>query len=268
MSQPILCFDLDGTLVDAAGRIHPNDVKLLAAERPPALFIPCTGRPLDSVRRTFAQNGLFSAVNVPFPLVLQNGSLILGEREARLAYLPFDDTLQKELIDCAGEFPQLTFLFLSEQETHRLGAHPFGLAAARKFEFTPSPFGADSQETAFSKVMCISQSALALAAVARRVEALPVEADYSMPTIFEITPKAVNKGLGVKRLLRLLQRDGDPFWAAGDGENDLALFSFAARSFAPRTAPEAIRQIVSHVVDVPRKGLLAPMLAVVQHEIG
>ena len=41
--QPIFCFDVDGTLVDEQGVIHPADVALLGAEPPAALFIPCTG---------------------------------------------------------------------------------------------------------------------------------------------------------------------------------------------------------------------------------
>jgi len=39
MRLPILCFDLDGTLLDADACIHPNDIKLLTAEKPSSLFI-------------------------------------------------------------------------------------------------------------------------------------------------------------------------------------------------------------------------------------
>jgi len=39
MRLPILCFDLDGTLLDADACIHPNDIKLLTAFQPSALFI-------------------------------------------------------------------------------------------------------------------------------------------------------------------------------------------------------------------------------------
>ena len=38
MSPPIICFDLDGTLLDDNGCIYPNDIKLLTAEKPSALL--------------------------------------------------------------------------------------------------------------------------------------------------------------------------------------------------------------------------------------
>ena len=87
MTVPIFCFDVDGTLVDEQGVIHPADVALLGAEPPAALFIPCTGRPLEGLRRTFAQFGLFVSSNIPLPLVLQNGALIYLPGEVQLAYL-------------------------------------------------------------------------------------------------------------------------------------------------------------------------------------
>ena len=86
MRLPILCFDLDGTLLDVDACIHLNDIKLLTAFQPSALFIACTGQPLSSVRRTFTRNGLFNDQKIPFPLVLQNGSLIFGSDEEFLAY--------------------------------------------------------------------------------------------------------------------------------------------------------------------------------------
>jgi HAD superfamily hydrolase (TIGR01484 family) len=261
MSQPILCFDLDGTLVDGAGRIHANDSRLLAAEPPPALFVPCTGRSLDSVKRTFARNGLFAGAKLPFPLVLQNGSLLIGVGEHPLAYLPFEAALQADLIRLVAGFSHITFLFLSERDTHLLGAHPFGVKAVQKYEFEPRPFGADSANALFSKVMCISDAAPDLADLAERLRDWPVEANYSMPTIFEITPRGVNKGEGVRLLQRLLGRVTDFVCAAGDGENDLAMLLGANCAFVPHTASARIRQAAFKVIDVSEKGLLAPMLA-------
>ena len=42
MAKPIICFDLDGTLVDEDGRIHPQDIEILRTETR-VHFIPATG---------------------------------------------------------------------------------------------------------------------------------------------------------------------------------------------------------------------------------
>lgn len=80
MSKPIICFDLDGTLFDSQGRIHTRDLSILTSESV-FNFIIATGRSLQSVRAVFTKNGLFTDVRIPFPLVLQNGSVIYKHNE-------------------------------------------------------------------------------------------------------------------------------------------------------------------------------------------
>ena len=66
MSFSVLCFDLDGTLVNDQGEIHPNDLMLLDHPNSAVLLIPATGRPLESVRRTFRKAGLFKEKKILF----------------------------------------------------------------------------------------------------------------------------------------------------------------------------------------------------------
>ena len=73
MLTPIICLDFDGTLVDKQGYIHPQDVEILSAPGD-AIFVPATGRPLHSVRKVFARNGLFTGQPIPLPLILDNGA--------------------------------------------------------------------------------------------------------------------------------------------------------------------------------------------------
>lgn len=261
MTRPILSFDLDGTLVDRHGRIHPNDIALLESAQPPAVLVPATGRSLGALRRTFNHNGLFMGRQIACPLVLQNGSLLLSADETPLAYFPFEPDLQERLIDRAFQKPDITFLFLSANQVHLLWPNPFGVQAADQYEFSVTPFTARSRGAAFSKIMCLSNCAAALAEIAAWAGGLPVEGAYSMPTIFEITPQGTDKGSGLRRLLAALGLNGRTIVAAGDGENDLPLLRRAAVACAPTTAPEAIRRRARHVIDVSREGLLAPMLA-------
>jgi HAD superfamily hydrolase (TIGR01484 family) len=260
MQLPIVCFDLDGTLVDAEGNIHPNDIALLELAEPPVCFIPATGRSLGSVRRTFARNGLFMNSALPFPLVLQNGALLYAAGEKRLEYFPFDESIQDDLIQLALDSANMTFLFLAEDEIHLLWEHRFGLEAARRYDFATQPFTPQSRLQKFSKVMGISQSPEALEDFAVRANALPVHGAYSMAEIYEINPRHVNKGRGLKILLAELGWQDRPVFTAGDGENDEELLTQAFRSFVPMTAPVNIQNLASFQVDIKKTGLLEPMI--------
>lgn len=260
MTLPILCFDLDGTLLDHDGRLHPEDVRLLTRAGPPAVFIPATGRSLASVRQSFLENNLFAGSPLPFPLVLQNGSLLYLPGEIEAGYFPFSPATQASLYELAKTFPMVTFFWLTQNAVYTLHENAFGRQYARRYKFDIQPFVDTSLEAAISKLMCISPDPRALKSVARAAKGLEIEGGYSMATIYEINAQGVSKANGIRRLLECLELGGRPFFAAGDGENDRAMLEAAALAFAPVSSPAPIRSLAQHVIDVPRRGLFAPML--------
>ncbi len=263
MDLPIICFDMDGTLLDERGRIHPNDAALLASPEPRAFFIPSTGRPANSVHCAFARNGLYADQALPFYMVLQNGAVLMAPEEQLLSYDAFEPGVQKDLLDLAMGFPQIMFLYLSATDIHVLWPGAYGLGLSASFDFTLRPLSEAKEGTRFCKLMCISDSPAALDAMAAAVAAWPVESAFSMPPLLEITAKNANKGNGIAALLQKAGLAGQPVYAAGDGENDLSLFRIAAASFAPSAAPEAVKSAADHVIDVSREGLLAPILKII-----
>ncbi len=263
MNLPIICFDMDGTLLDAQGRIHPNDIALLGSREPRALFIPSTGRPARSVRCALARNGLRVEGALPFHLVLQNGSVLMAPQERLLSYAAFDAGIQKRLLDLAMGFPQVTFLFLDATDIYALWPNPFGMSLAVSFDFDVRPLTEADFNTPFSKLMCMSSSRTALDDIAAAVASWPVESAFSMPPLLEITNQNVNKATGITALLQKVGMSEQPIYAAGDGENDLPLFRIAAASFAPSTAPDIIKSAASHVIDVAQDGLLMPILKLI-----
>ncbi len=260
MNLPIICFDMDGTLLDEQGRIHPSDVALLGSNDPQALFIPSTGRPTKSVRCAFARSSLFPSRPIPLNMVLQNGALLMARDEVPLAFDALDVGIQKDLLALAMRFPEVTFLFLSSTEIYVLWPRPFGLKLAASFDFVLRPLAEANASIRFSKIMCMSDSPIALDAIAASVEPWPVESALSMPTILEITNYNINKGNGVRRLMQELGLSSQPIYAAGDWGNDLPLFQIAEASFAPATAPEHIKAAASQVIDAKQEGLLGPIL--------
>lgn len=261
MARPILCFDLDGTLLDAQGRIHPEDLAILADPDPPAWLIPATGRPLVSIRRTFTNNGLFNGSPIPLPIVLQNGSLLCLPGEAEAAYVSFPPNVNAGLRALAAAFSQVTFFYIGRDAIKTMNPTPFGMDIADQYEIPFRPLEGPPPGFAFSKLMCVSQAPGPLAEIEAWSRGWPVEGTYSMATIFELNPQGVSKGQGVRLLLRELGLEGQPFLAAGDGENDRVLLETAALAFAPATAPPEIRALAAHVIDVRHRGLLGPMLA-------
>ncbi len=258
--KPILCFDLDGTLLNEREEIHPADRRILAGDMESAVFIPATGRTLESIQRTFHRNGLFTDRKILLPLVLQNGSLLYSENEFFQSYHPFAPEVQENLITAAMQFKQVTFLFMDIAETHILSTTSTGLEAAERYEFTTHLFTPDSRKLHFSKVMCIPERPGDLNGFPEMIDALPLERAKSTPTILELTPQGINKGSGLQRLIEALDLSPRLICAAGDGENDLPLCDLADKFLVPTGALEQVQAHASKIVDVKREGLLQPML--------
>ncbi len=261
MNPDILCFDLDGTLVDRSGQIHPLDRKILATEHLENRFVACTGRSLESTKRTFAKNGLFVNKKMPFPLVLLNGTLLYGRNEEFLEFLAFNKDQQSDIIlKATSSNEKTTFLFLTKDQTFLIGKDPFGLDLIDLFEFRPLPLRKWDSRSAISKVMCFSKHEKNLRAFEHQIQIPGLEKVYSMPSILEITPCGGNKGDGIKRLLKFIDLEHQSVIAAGDGGNDLSMVPIADEFFVPSTAPIEVKKHATRIIDVSENGLLPPML--------
>ena len=257
----VVCLDLDGTLLDAQERVHPKDVQLLQ-ERQDVIFIPATGRSLDSTKRVFARNGLFEGMPLPFPLILLNGSLLFGFDEQLVAYQAFAPDTQSQVLQHLYSQPDVCFLLLGHERNYLLSPTPFGVAACLRYQFCYEPLDDSSQvDIPISKVMCYSEKPQALAAMAQGFTALPVEGAYSMETIYELTPPGIDKGSGLHRLLHHLELAPTAVLAAGDGGNDLSLLKQADVSFTTFSAPETVRTQADFLIEPSSQGILQPLLA-------
>jgi hypothetical protein len=265
MTDLVICFDFDGTLVSSGGDIHPDDAAILnAQDRYPATFIPATGRPLHSVRRTFERNGILDDRPIPLPMVLQNGAALYTPEEALLSHHPFADDVQSPLLEAMMNNPEISFLLFTLGKVHVMWPSETTRQMARRFNLETRPFDAGSEDVQFTKAICIAETAKALQVFASDVAALPLEMRYSLETALEINQKDVDKAYGLAKILDALALVDVEVVAAGDGENDLPLLDRADVSFAPETSPQAIRQQVDHVIDVHETGLFAPILEMVQ----
>lgn len=257
----VLAVDLDGTLlIDSENNIHPQDVMLLKTGLPLPLII-ATGRSLMSTRYPFEKNGLFDSNPLPYPLVLNNGGLLFAPYEVVKAQYPFLRDVAAELIRIASAHTDVTFLIQGIPEVFQLGETEAGIHAMRKYGYFPRKFSSEQVGMPITKVMVLSDRKQDLDAAAAAFAHLPIEGNYSLEDIYEVTPRGVNKGNGLKELLEILGWQDARLIVAGDGENDACMFSVADLSFAPVTGREFIREMADQVIDPGQDGLLAPILA-------
>lgn len=260
----VICFDFDGTLVDAEGNIHPSDVEILASQRSMAL-VPATGRPLHSVRRAFGRHGLFNGSPIPFPLVLENGAAVYGEDEKLRSQHSFDPDLQAELLRAVLASEQAGFMLHSLDEVRTVRSDDLLEAFIRRFDLDARPWDPDSDlaedwERPLTKVVITSKDPEAVGRFEAEISGLPLELTYSLPNMLEAGPAGVHKGRGLTDLLKEAGILDGEVVVAGDGENDLTLFDVATLSFAPADSPPAIRSRADRILDVRKEGLLAPIL--------
>ena len=252
---------MDGTLLNNQDEIHPIDRHILRNEQAAAIFIPTTGRTLESIKRAFRRNELFENIKFPFPLVLQNGSLLYKEHEDLLSFHPFSPETQKSLIEVASKFPKVTFLFMGTTETHILSTTSMGSAVAQRYEFTTHLFTPASWTLPFSKIMCIPENPNDLDGLFKMIDSLPIECAYSTPTILELTPKGVDKAIGLNRLITAMDLSPSRILAAGDAENDLPLAMVAHYFFTPANALNSVKSKGIVLNDIEHNGLLTTMMS-------
>ena len=255
----MICFDFDGTLVDEEARIHPADVEVLATERS-VRFVPATGRPLHAVRRTFERHGLFVDGPIPFPMVLENGAAVYTENEVLRSRTSIDPDLQDALMGAVLSSEGVSFLLFGLDEVRTLRPNEILKAMVRRFDLDVRPFEPGG-EMLLGKVAAVSDDPGVLREFDARISGLPLERTYSLPTVLELSTVGVHKGRGLRTLLEdSPEHAGAEVVAVGDGENDLALFDLATLSYAPEDSPPAIQARADRVLDVRKRGLLAPIL--------
>ena len=255
----MICFDFDGTLVDEEARIHPADVEVLATERS-VRFVPATGRPLHAVRRTFERHGLFVDGPIPFPMVLENGAAVYAENEVLRSRTSLAPDLQDALTGAVLSSEEVSFLLFGLDEVRTLRPNEILKAMVRRFDLDVRPFE-PGDEMLLGKVAAVSDDPGALREFDARISGLPLERTYSLPTVLELSTVGVHKGRGLRILLEdSPEHAGAEVVAVGDGENDLALFDLATLSYAPEDSPPAIQARADRILDVRKRGLLAPIL--------
>lgn len=260
INLPVLAFDMDGTLLSRQDGIHPRDMELLTMPDPPAVFVPATGRSLFAIRQIFRSYGAFKERTIPFPMVLQNGSLIYNPGEEKLRSVTLDLDVQTRLIGLFKQEPRIAFLFFFEDRLRMLNDTPFGRTSTSRYMYEPEPFDTETETEMSSKIICLSDDGSLLQEIREKLRGFPVEAEFSLPTILELNAAGVNKGAGLEFLSEYNGWDKKRVFCAGDGDNDIEMFRKFENSFTPESSPDRIKEKAKFVIDARTEGLFTPML--------
>lgn len=259
--KTVLCLDIDGTLTDRQGKIHPGDAAILNNFPGSIQPIFATGRSLSSARGVLREYGIFPTGLFPHPGVFLNGGVALlpGEQPVVEQFLPHD--LREEFIRLSNAFPNTTFTFFSITEVFLINPTPFGWLISERDYLSAKETAHSNIPDLIVKVMVIEEDLEIIAKIKDLTRHLQAEMGTSLPYLFEVNAPGINKARTLSQLLHLMGLEQVPIYAAGDGENDLAMMEITERFFAPITANEHVRNQATRIIDPQKEGILAPILA-------
>lgn len=239
----LVALDLDGTLLDDAGRIGARTAARVAeARRLGVAFTLVTGRPFAAVRRYARQLG------ISLPLVCHHGALV---REPDTGRVRFHRPIEPALAAGVAAFlaaagaeavaheadrlfaPRLDRAAAAFYRAHGVAARAVGdLAAHLRARGGPGP--------AMLSVRGDAGWVAALAAAVEGAWAGRVDPQRPGPGALDLVAAGVAKEAAVARLASDLGVPREAVLAVGNGENDLGLLGWAGLGVAVANASPAL----------------------------
>ena len=260
-SFKLLVVDIDGTLVDKAGNISPEDEKALAKVRSAGIpYSLCTGRSIlasKSVLRRLTPDGFH---------IFFDGALV-SSPDARIEV--YSRPLPKSAVKQVIEYADAHGLNLEISAVDRFYAEreSWGTKIRREF-FEIEPVITDLS-TLWNTVRVIKAGLLTtnaeeVAKATALIEHFKGKLDFSHATtpafpgvdFLNILAKGVSKGKALDALTKHLGITHDEVIAIGDGANDIPLLSAVGLAVAMGNASDAVKAVADHItLDVDHAGL-------------
>jgi hydroxymethylpyrimidine pyrophosphatase-like HAD family hydrolase len=263
----LVVTDLDGTLSDAAERIHPASVRAirdLEAAGIPVLV--ATGRRLRMACAVLETGGLTG------PAVVLDGALGLDLRDGRVFHqVAFPPGAARRVLEAFAAAGLSPCVYVDRPEVdlvvgERPSTHPDHLARARPWVATEDLHRVVETEPVYAFAV-VGRPAPLLEPVPRLVGpagSASVVGDliYGGSTV-QVRPPRVSKWSGVLAFCADQGLDPGRILAVGDAANDLELLEGAAVACAVATAGPAVLARADHVIGPPASGGWAAVLDMV-----
>lgn len=255
---PLLIVDLDGTLIDHSGQVHPSVWQNIATAREEGMqFAVCTGRPCMGIAQEIAERLAPQGWHI-----FQNGALICKPDGQALKTFALNETLLKGLIEHARQH-QLTLEAYTPSEVFIERQSALAMKHAAVLGVTP--IVRNLMEVAAEEPVVRAQwvvddegfsltQGLELADIQRGDATSPAmpEAHFS-----SLTQVGVSKGSAVRILAENLGIALAEIMAIGDSFGDVSMLEIVGHPIVMGNAPAALRERFPSVSDVEEKGVIA-----------
>lgn len=254
----LIASDMDETFLGAGHRLPEANVRALARMRElGVLFVPCSGRPYQSIVASFA--GVDPKLMRDTYVISYNGGFVnrYGEDEPIIS-TTLDRAIAEGIYAFALERRQcvhaytpsgrILIQFAPEFERQKVE----GIAGVEFIDDSWCDLGFVGDEPIVKMILMDSDFSVAKrlgAELSERFAGAPLDITYSSNRYVECMPAGVDKGAGLAHLARALGIDMADTIGVGDSANDLAMIQAAGLGVGVANVTDDVRPFCDLVLD-------------------
>jgi len=254
----LIALDLDGTLLDAKGRLPAENARALASfAARGAVVALASGRMTDCIAPTAA------ALGIDCPIVAYNGAMVrdrLSASRRTIFHRPLEPEHGDRLLEyCADRRFLLNYylddvLYADGDPALRRFADLYAAQTGARYRFVPDvrvlkgnaptkliliadPVHPDPERTRDGQHARLTRTLGEAVAIVR-----------TNPEYLEFLRLGVDKGVGLERLAAAYGIAREEIVAFGDGENDREMLAYAGVGVAPANAKESVKEVADVVL--------------------
>ena len=250
--KKILFSDVDGTIIDQNGLLHPQDKEAINQLRAQGHYmVLCTGRTKKEIQV------LLNTYHFPYDyLILNNGSRIIDKDGNDLYKKEVSAQAGRKIIENCLNYQDYSLFFYDgireislawiNNKTHIYGDH--GMVETDEYDFLE-----EYKKSSSFELICFNQNNEQIDQTIRIKEFVESqfkdELSAHLNTYFlDIVPANCSKGSGIKTLLSLLCEQVESY-AVGDSYNDILMFDAVNHSYTFHRCLDEIKQHTDKQVD-------------------
>jgi len=258
----LLASDLDGTLIDGNFQIPDKNIKAIDYFcKSGGMFAAATGRSPQAARE------FLEKVKPNVPCVCLNGVVIYDfKKNEYLWECELDYSSVSYIKDILGKFPQIGIEVFSRKINFILNWNKQTRAHVNK-EHTDYLFCKTEELCGkLHKVLFMGEKEdiRELEEYCKTLNCEKISFVASGDNFFEMLPKGVNKGTGLKKLAKILEIDEKNVYSVGDFYNDIPLIYQAGFGACVEEAPKEVKKISDIVLGKCENGAVSQLINIIE----
>ncbi len=256
----LLVSDIDGTLMTNQQIPQRNIEAIEYFKSEGGLFTIASGRSPDGILP------VHKLVQCNAPVLAANGAMLYDFLEEKLVYIHHLPNRVKQIVDeLYAEFPMVGYMAIDYDKYYVMHRN-FGVDFHKRYVHIQDEDISfeDCKQKNWVKLLMITNNALQTNALCHYAQRLGYNDDVyflrSDPMYLEMTDITVNKGNGVKQLVKHL-KNIKHIYTIGDFDNDLEMLAVGELSSAVAESPQKVKNAASVVSGPCAGGAVADFIA-------